>query len=280
MAASFAPGDPGTIASLGFDATATPPWLMIPVGGSKTVLLKEGAGLKLDFARSGVASFTELPPSTFGRLITITGSTPGTVRLEATGSDQATLEVTVKAQKKVSTFVHFVFDKSGRTTNKGLTEATQIIEVVNKLLGPQANVSMFRRDSGGFTLPFDLPMGVTAGDSNVEEAIASHSDSQSDYNIFFVQQVIEPKNKGVTVAYSLNNSSGRVRNFSIVPNIAGGQEVAHEFGHFLLNGATFLDKSGHPNGAPRDNLMTDVPNTSSIKIPKPQANVMNASGTP
>src|SRR5205807_6568851 len=135
-----------------------------------------------------------------------------------------------------------------RTSNKGLTEALQAIEVANKLLVPQVNVMMSRRDSGGFHLSFDLPNGVPAGDASVEASLFSHLDPLSDYNIFFVQQVWDPQNKAVTVAYSPVDSKGRVRNCCIMPNIAGGQELAHELGHFLLNGYPSVDRTGHPMG--------------------------------
>jgi hypothetical protein len=278
MTATFAPGDASTITGLGFDAMATPPWLSVPFpGGTKTVLLTGGDGLSLSVANTGTVTFQELPRTAAGRPIVITAIRPGTVRLSA---GQATLEITVKAPKKLATFIHFVFDKSGRSSNKGLTEAVQAMEVTNKLFVPQANVLLFRRDSGGFHLPFDLPWGVPVGDASVESNLLSHMDPQSDYNIFFVQQVSEPNSRAVTVAYTPVDSRGRVRNCCIVPNIASGQELAHELGHFLLDGFSSLDVSGHPAGAPRDNLMTKVPNTHSLRIPKQQANFMNPSGFP
>ncbi|MFL5245038.1 MAG: hypothetical protein ACJ8FY_23295 [Gemmataceae bacterium] len=284
MASTFVPA----ITRLGFDETASPPWLMVPAaGGTKTVILRDGDGLSLNIAKTGIVTFKELSPTPAGRPIVITGANPGTVRLEATGSGQATLEITVKAQKRLSTFIHFVFDKSQRSSNKGAPEAREMMELANKLLAPWVNVMMFRRDSGGFSLPFDLPLGVPAGDASVESLILSHRDPQSDYNIFFVHKVYDPTNKGVTVAYSPGDPNGpalSVLNCCIMPDISGWPEVAHELGHFLLNGYPLLDprypNTGHPKGAPRDNLMTTVPNTSSVNIPKPQANFMNPSGNP
>lgn len=278
MAAVFAPGDASAVAALGFDATASPPWLSVAFpGATRKVLLTGADGLVLTVSKSGTVSFKELSATTAGRLIAISGMQPGTVRLSA---GQATLEITVKGPKRLATFIHFVFDKSRRSSNKGLTEALHAIDVANKLLIPQVNVLMNRRDSGGIVLPFDLPSGVPAGDANVESHLFRHLDPLSDYNIFFVEQVYEPQNKAVTVAYSPTDSTGRIRNCCIMPNIAGGQELAHELGHFLLNGFSNLDITGHPRMAPRDNLMTKVPNTHSLNIPKDQANTMNPSGFP
>jgi hypothetical protein len=279
MTATFAPGDTSTTSGLGFDATASPHWLSVPFPGvTKTVLLKDGDGLSLSLAKAGTVKLEERPRTAAGRPIAITGMSPGTVLLSA---GKATLEITVKAQKRLGTFIHFVFDKSRRTSNRGLTEALQAMDVANKLLVPQVNVMMSRRDSGGIYLPFDLPWGVPVGDANVESNLFSHLDPQSDYNIFFVQQVSEPNNHAVTVAYTPVDSNGKILNCCILPNMATGQELAHELGHFLLSGFPSLDIiTGHPIGAPRDNLMTRYPNTHSLQIPKQQANFMNPSGFP
>ena len=88
MAATFAPGDASTITGLGFDAAASPPWLMVPADptGTKMVLLKGGDNLSLQLAntaRMGTLTFKERPGTAAGRPIAITGMRPGTVRLEA-----------------------------------------------------------------------------------------------------------------------------------------------------------------------------------------------------
>jgi hypothetical protein len=141
MAATFSPGDitqPG--ANLGFDSLAG--WVMVPQGGTKNtknVALKDGAGLALQLAPTGVAELSETSTQTStqtGREILLTGKRSGTVRLEArdaSGRAQATLEISVKRRRTVSTFFHFVFDKSGRSTRLGLSDALQMMDVVNKL---------------------------------------------------------------------------------------------------------------------------------------------------
>ena len=93
----------------------------------------------------------------------LTGTRSGTVPLEAqdaSGRPQATLEISVKRRRTISTFIHFVFDKSGRSTKLGLSDALQMMDVVNKLLLPQANVMLSRRDSGGVNLPYEMEKGL------------------------------------------------------------------------------------------------------------------------
>ena len=330
MRATFAP-EGSALDRLGFDEAASPPWIMVPADPAKTriVILKDGAGLSLQLANSaktGIVTFTE-QPATGARRILLAGTAPGTVLLEArdsTGAAQATLEITVKAQKKLNTFIHFVFDKKGNSSIKGLTEALQMMNLANKLLS-QANVVMVRRDSGGFTLPFDMERGLpipvafnmpsgwiqtpgpwpciskdppgpqgclppaTQGSlsredfngiriNNIMANILSHADPRSDYNIFFVRRLDDP---GVAPAQAFtltNPTTGLVINSCLLPDISNGQSLAHEVGHFLLRGATFLSRTGHTTG--HDDLMTEVPGPFHVKIPKQSANFMNPSGVP
>jgi hypothetical protein len=97
------------------------------------------------------------------RRISLTAISAGTTFLEAkdaNGRVQAALEVTVKEKQTYSAFVHFVFDKSGRSAAAGLSEAEHMIDVANKIYLPQANIELSRRDSGPCRLPFDLPQGM------------------------------------------------------------------------------------------------------------------------
>jgi hypothetical protein len=324
------PADP--VPELGFDATqASAPWAMVSTDRQKTrtVVLTNDTGLTLRLgsgSKPGIVSFQERPRTAAGRPIVLTGTLPGTVRLEAqdsTGAAQATLEITVKAPKKLSTFVHFVFDKSRRATKRGLTEAMEVIRVANAILA-QANVIMVKRDSGGVDLPFDLDQGVPTREqptlpagwietgrtwpkciskerpgaqgcvppaaqgslsgndfrkirnNNILSNILSHVDASSDYNIFFIDKLNDPTAKVPVIAFTLSNDSGVILNSCFCPSGATGFDLAHEIGHFLLNGFTFLDQTGHTRGS--HDLMRDAPND--IKIPKQQANFMNPSGFP
>ena len=48
-----------TSENYGFDPTATPDWIMIPVGAEKTVWLADGAGLTVASASPGIAAVTD-----------------------------------------------------------------------------------------------------------------------------------------------------------------------------------------------------------------------------
>jgi hypothetical protein len=166
MAAAFVSTGIG-IGTLGFDAAATPPWVMVPQGGSKTVRLREGDGLTLRLRREiGIALPTIQERSSdpiFGRTIEISGQSPSTSFLEAVdarGLVRATLEINVKAKIVLTTSVFFVFEKNGRVCKAGLSTAETMIDVANKLYLPQANIALQKNNSGPVNLPFNLDQGM------------------------------------------------------------------------------------------------------------------------
>jgi hypothetical protein len=172
--ASFRPGDTDSPAKriTGFDDSGDPPWVMVPEGEFRRVILTSGSGLSLrlkpvwdPYGKGVVTVVEQSTPGGAERPVVLTAVTPGTTVLEARntgGLPQASLKITVKKEVTLSTFVHFVFEKSGRTTSWDLGRAKQMIESVNNILHYQANVQLVYRNSGAVHLPFDLPRGVPA----------------------------------------------------------------------------------------------------------------------
>jgi hypothetical protein len=154
---------------LGFDDLVTPAWVTLSTGVSKNVILKDGAGLSVALRNPGDQAFltvAEAAASGGGRVFTLTAKqTAKTVFIDAansTGARVVSLEVAVKKPVTLNTFIHFVFDKVGRTTPGGLTGALQTVDVANKIMQPQTNLTIVRGDSGGMRLPFEMPRGVPA----------------------------------------------------------------------------------------------------------------------
>jgi hypothetical protein len=152
---------------LGFDELVTPAWVTLSTNISKRVILTDGAGLTVALRSPVDKTFltvAEAAPTAQGRVFTLTAKqTAKTVFIDATnasGRPVVSLEVAVKKPVTLNTFIHFVFDKAGRTTRLGLTEAMQIVEVANKIMQPQTNLTIVRGDSGGMRLPFEMPRGV------------------------------------------------------------------------------------------------------------------------
>jgi hypothetical protein len=153
---------------LGLDDRPSPPWIMVPLDGKRNVTLAEGAKLKVALRKPGDTSFCglqELQSSLGGRVFELSGLGAKTVFLDAvdaSGATKASLEISVKTKLKLATFFGFVFDSAGRVTPRGFAEAMDIIKVANTIMTPQANVEMFRKDSGAVRLPFEIPTGFPA----------------------------------------------------------------------------------------------------------------------
>jgi hypothetical protein len=167
---------------LGFDELVTPAWVTLSTGISKNVILKDGAGLSVALRNPGDKAFltvAEAAATGLGRVFTLTAKqTAKTVFIDATnstGTPVVSLEVAVKKPVTLNTFIHFVFDKAGRTTRLGLPDALQRVEVANKIMQPQTNLTIVRGDSGGMRLPFEMPRGVPADFPNFH---APHSFDQ------------------------------------------------------------------------------------------------------
>jgi hypothetical protein len=168
---------------LGFDELVAPAWATLPTGISKNVILKDGAGLSVALRNPGENAFltvAEAAATSLGRVFTLTAKqTAKTVFIDATnstGTPVASLEVAVKKPVTLNTLIHFVFDKAGRTTRLGLTDALQTVDVANKIIQPQTNLTIVRGDSGGMRLPFEMPRGVPADFPNFH---APHSFDQA-----------------------------------------------------------------------------------------------------
>ncbi len=157
--------------ALGFDNRPSPPWTMLPLKAKRTVTLADGAGLKVGLQNATDSQFVgvrEIAASAGGRVFELEGLGAKTVFLEAanaSGAKQASLEITVKAQMRLATYFGFVFDSAGRVTPRGYSDAMEIIAGANAFVTPQTNVEMYRADSGGVRLPFELRGGFPAEDS-------------------------------------------------------------------------------------------------------------------
>src|SRR5688500_17107892 len=122
--ATFIASESTDVKRLGFDDTATPPWVMVPMQGRRVVVLKDGAGLSLAL-RAGGGQFVGIQEQTHpsGRGVLLTSIAPGTTFLDAKdagGGVRASVEVTVKQRKSLSTCFISISDSKGRGSITGL----------------------------------------------------------------------------------------------------------------------------------------------------------------
>jgi hypothetical protein len=165
MPTTFAP----VTGQLGFDPLVTPAWVTLSIGVSKNVILKDGAGLSVALRNPGDKAFltvAEAKATALGRVFTLTAmNTAKTVFIDATnstGRPVVSLEVAVKKPVKLNTLVHLVFDKAGRRRPQGMSGVEQTVQLANKIMQPQTNLTIDHRLTAGMHLPFEMPRGVPA----------------------------------------------------------------------------------------------------------------------
>ena len=161
---TFIAGESTEVKRLGFDDAATPPWVMVPMQGSRVVVLKDGGGLSLAL-RAGGARFVTIQEQAHpaGRGVLLTSIAPGTTFLDvkdASGGIRASLEVTVKQRKSLSTCFISITDSKGRGSITGINNAQRLVDVVNILYLPQANIELVHQSSRGVGLTFEMPTGM------------------------------------------------------------------------------------------------------------------------
>ena len=137
--------------SEGFDAGASPRWLMVPHLGSRTVLLRNGAGLSVRSVNPRVADLTELKAFPTGdRVFKITGESDSATYLEASHPDTrrplVRLRVDVKVPLENSIRYRFVTDHSGTTTTRNPGILGDLDYVLKQIYRSQANVTFPSRD--------------------------------------------------------------------------------------------------------------------------------------
>ena len=175
--AQFTPGElVPLLGRLGFDEQAFPPWVMVPTGGRKIVSLVSGVGLTVQVAPSvdptgaGVVSVQEEAGVTSRRFVLVAKGA-GTAIVKAVGTNGqtlASLEVTVKDKKSLSTCFHLVFESRGRSSSVSQAQFDNMIDVCNKLYLPQANIELVHTVSLSFRVPFNMDRGFPVDQPNFQ----------------------------------------------------------------------------------------------------------------
>jgi hypothetical protein len=284
VAITFSP----RIANYGFDRSTSPKWQMVPVGGERVLLLTGAAGL---VPRVRDPAILEAIQTVTGRTtsLKLKGRTAGRTAIEwvpsATfaGPVQGgfTLEVSVKAQKKVRTAFHYVSDGRRQVTNRRIRDLDAMIAAANHLLTPQANVAIERKSAAA--LPIAQKLGrvvrfsshLTGPPDNVPIAqhewddVVAGADATADFNVFFVRRYEQDNTPLVN-----NTRAGTIateKNCLLEDNITSASEtLAHETIHLLG-----ID----PHSATRSHLIAGGDVRTGRHITRDQANIVNASGT-
>jgi len=266
----------------GFDATATPPWQMVPLGFWREVGLTESAGLALSSTNPAVATaeFARDNPASLARSgqskVIVHGHKKGSAVIEARRGTTVVcqLEVGVKAPKIVKVAFNFVKDTAGHKTTRSLASVDNLVKTMNSIYTPQTYITIVKRTARWVQVRKNLGKvvrysahlsGVAAGQHEWDDVIALR-DAAAHWNVFFVWEYEQDATPFVD-----HTDAGNLAGNCLFEDKAGvevGETLAHELGHYL-GVADFYD------AAQQDWLMYGYTDVRGRFIPKNHANIMN-----
>lgn len=266
----------------GFDATASPPWQMVPVGFWREVGLSEAAGLTLSSTNSAVATaeFARENPASLARAgnrkVIVHGHRKGSAMIEARRSSTVVcrLEVGVKESKTVKVAFNFVRDNAGHQTRRALASVDGLVRTMNAIYTPQTYIHIVKRTARwvevnknlGRVVRFSAHLaGVPAAQHEWDDVIA-HRDNAAHWNVFFVWEYEQD-----STPFQDHTDAGNLGGNCLFEDEAGldvGETLAHELGHYLGVGDFY-------NSAQTGWLMYGYTDVRGRFIPKDHANTMN-----
>lgn len=266
----------------GFDATATPPWQMVPLGFWREVGLADAAGLTLSSTNPAVATaeFARENPASLSRSgqrkVMVHGHKKGSAVIQARRGSTVVcqLEAGVKAPKTVKVAFNFVKDTAGHKTTRSLASVDNLVKTINSIYTPQTYITIVKRTARWVQVRNDLGRivrfsahlsGVSASEHEWNDVIALR-DSAAHWNVFFVWEYEQD-----ATPFQDHTDAGNLAGNCLFEDQAGvevGETLAHELGHYL----GVADFYGN---AQQDWLMYGYTDVRGRFIPKDHANTMN-----
>lgn len=258
-------------ANEGFDDSATPNWIIVPLKGENKVWLIGEEELTVTSTAPGVASVEieyvdPLIKRANENLLRISGNAPGRAYIEARKGKTllGKLEVSVKSPVALDVSFHFVSDSAkpvNHTTNRKPEELAEMVSILNSIYIPQTNVSFKLKNY--FLLKFNRDMG-DAVNYNIDyrtgkpmkghewEMVVAKRDRSAHINVFFVwkNEFVSRTDKGIEKSEALGYIIGDGRDCLVQdwdgyldrdndgtpensPAWENARMLAHEIGHVL-----------------------------------------------
>jgi hypothetical protein len=251
----------------------TPPWQMVPLGGSKLVRI-----LNANQVRKVTSNNPAIARAVFlGGVIQVFGVNRGSTIIkirDAAGRVLARLDVTVKRKRVVRTSFFFVEDSGGNKTARSSAEVGPAITGMTAIWLPQANVEFTQRNITKpltFKQNFGSEVRFTAHLPGVPlkehewDIVVAKRDFGADFNIFFVWEYEDDINPGDNAdAGTLASQRSCLCDDSLTGH-GLALVLAHEAGHNMG-----LDHDLRPG-----NLMGTAPTDLEKKVTKRQIDRVN-----
>jgi hypothetical protein len=265
MPARFAPA-PDTI---GFDATAFPPAVVVPVGGEVKIWLEDGSNLPLRVYQDAPAkaAISEQPhlKASRQRTITVQGKAAGVAQVFAGSGERApVVEIFVLPKQELSVQFYHLKDTAGHATPKP-RPLNSMITAANALLVPQTNIAVVAPNAtvAEKTLPGDLGKKIVIdpprGDAFADKLRSIRGPGSAKFHVFFVwdfddgsgspsEGMTNPSRQVCWITHTARSVAGSI-----------GRILAHEVCHLLINKITGPDVGLDAEGRGlRQRLRVDV----------------------
>ena len=224
----------------GFDDTTHPRWLVVPVNNSPNTkmavaeITPSSGASHVDFQVANTNKATVSPATAFSasQTATLTGQAKGETALDARtgGSVCTTLNLAVKDKKSVKVAIHFMKDNAGHSTTT--SDADAIINHLNTVFTPQANVVFVKHSADSPTVPKDLGPVVewyaTEPANEWDDVVTAARDATADVNLYFVWEYEQDGTPDTD-----NANAGTLGTDCLIEDNRGTRTIPHEVGHAL-----------------------------------------------
>ena len=306
MEAHFEP----VLDNCGFDASASPDWMMLPLKEEQPLWLVNGSGLTVSSTVPAIAEVridsAKVPAQPTWQLLRLKGKAVGRAFIELRSATRVVrrLEVSVKPRVTLSVSFHLLSDsaKKAHATLRTAASLAEMMRVMNSIYTPQTNIAFELKRVVNLKMAGDLGDAVNYNyDYRANKPMRGHEyvkvtdkrDASAHINVFCVW-----KNEFVA-----RTASGQIETKSFLGYSMGGRDImiedwdgsgmdsgnsgawengrmlAHEMGHIL--GIDDVGKTRRVGRAIRGHAALVVVNANYVLgsgpfIPKNHANIMSA----
>jgi hypothetical protein len=271
----------------GYDRYASPDWQMVPLGGVRYVILRDGAGFNVTSTVPAKCSVVEVtaadlpgddrqPFEPNDRFFKLTGCAYGVSMIEArNGGSVVKLEASVKRSKTVKIKFILVSDNAGHATTRNASDIARHFATAKWMYREQINVNLNSLGPKSITIAQNLSdavrfskhiTSIAAGEHEWDLVVANR-DNAADLNIFFVWEYEQGELSEADSANAGTLGGNCIFEDDIGAGIPMWRTMSHEIGHHLGVDDFYDDTKKYE-------LMYGHPDRG-IHIPKEHANIMN-----
>lgn len=287
----------------GFDAKASPPWLMVPFNDFAALNLINGGGFTVTSLLPAIAVCEE-DTTTFylgrngakvpvvrkpeKRLFRIRGNLPGKAHIQVKNGHRVVtyLEVVVRPRVTLSIALNFIQGKSNGARVRSNHEIEEMIAGLNLIYNPQTNIHFELKKAGPVVYDYDFGDSVNEKIDQYGRPLKGHElniitakrDKDADINVFFAWRLQYTRaNVELMGLAPFNGRNCYVRDSD--PDIEVLNTLTHEISHLLgILDLTRRKKVFDPDTHRMESVLVNknymLADGASWFIPKHHANIM------